>query len=323
MQTLGVTRLLELRKAQPGLLVLNHHRIGDRNCTRFDRELFSASTEEFEQQVRYLKRFFPVVGGEELAHLAHARKPLDRLYAAITFDDGYLDNYTTAFPILRAYDCPGIFFLVPAYVGSSIIPWWDAIAYLIRNSPNQSITLEIPTRLTIPLEANREPAIFRALQHYKSPDNHRTEEFMHQLEKASGCTLPQSERRFLDWEEASEMQAAGMTIGSHTATHRILSQLSETEQREELTRSRAILEQNLGRRVTVLAYPVGIRSAFTAATEQMAASNGYGTCYSFYGGFNAPATLRPTNLLRNSFEPDQLMFRNQVALMSRLGRLPY
>lgn len=45
---------------------------------------------------------------------------------AITFDDGYLDNFTVAAPILRKLALPATFFITTGFIGSTIVPWWDA-----------------------------------------------------------------------------------------------------------------------------------------------------------------------------------------------------
>lgn len=322
MEWFGLTRLLEIAGSKPGILVINHHRIGDAQATRFDRGVFSATVEQLDRQVRYIKSRFPVLGGEELASLTFSA-PLQRFYVAFTFDDGYLDNYTHAFDVLRANDCCATFFLVPSYVGSNTIPWWDAIAFLVRNSMASRITLELPKPLTVDLEPDREAAIQRVLNHYKLPENTDTNSFMEQLKQATGAELPHVGRRFLDWAEAAEMQSAGMTIGSHTLTHRILGQLSDDEQRHELEQSRAQLREKLGTTITTLAYPVGIPTAFSSTTEAVAIDAGYTACFSFYGGVNAGPNIRATNLLRNELQADPLLFRNQVAWIARFGRLPY
>ncbi len=323
LQTTGILRALEWLRAKPGILVINHHRIGDPEQSRFDRAVFSATADQLHEQIVYLKRHAPIISGEELEQLATGQKPLKRLYIAITFDDGYLDNYTNALEVLRDHRCGGTFFLVPEYVGASLIPWWDAIAFMVRNSAKSSITLNTPAPLTVTLGEDREPSIYAVLQHYKRADNLDADTFMSQLQTETDCPLPETGRRFLNWSEALEMQESGMTIGSHTLTHRILGQLSHDEQRVELETSKSILEQQLGTTISTLAYPVGSRTAFSSKTEAIARSLGYKLCFSFYGGFNLPGALNPTNLLRTTASTEPLMLRNETTLLTRFGKMPY
>jgi peptidoglycan/xylan/chitin deacetylase (PgdA/CDA1 family) len=245
------------------------------------------------------------------------------MHVAITFDDGYLNDYRTTFDVLKANNCTGSFFLVPEYVGTATIPWWDEIAYLVRNTLRQTLTFNYPAPLTIIIGDDREAAIRTVLRHYKLPANHDGEIILNELRAQADCTLPAVGRRFISWDEAREMQAAGMTIGSHTLTHRILGQLTPEEQHEELSTSKRIIEENIGKPVTSVAYPVGIRGAFDAHTERITRELGYNVGYSFYGGVNTHARMQATNMLRISTNPDWLLFRAETALLSRLGKLPY
>src|ERR1700710_2373283 len=83
----GLLRALECLPAAPGLIVFNHHRIGYRLQSDFDRDLFSASPEQFDHQLSYIKQNFPVLLPRQLHELTANGKPLTRLYAMITFDD--------------------------------------------------------------------------------------------------------------------------------------------------------------------------------------------------------------------------------------------
>jgi peptidoglycan/xylan/chitin deacetylase (PgdA/CDA1 family) len=323
LQRSGILQVLERSRSKPAILIVNHHRVGDAALTRFDRDVFSASADAFEMQLMYFKRYFNIVAGKELEDLVTGKTPLRHTHIAITFDDGYLNDYTTSFPILKAHNCAGNFFLVPQYVGTAIVPWWDEIAYLVRNSPKPQLSLQTPVPFRITLNGDREQAIREVLRHYKRRDNHHSDQFMNELREQAGCELPPTDRRFITWEEAREMKAAGMSIGSHTQTHNILGQMTPEAQRWELSESKKNIEANLGAEVRSLAYPVGIRGAFDETTEQIAHGLGYKMCFSFYGGINTPDHMQPMNLLRMATSRDNLLFRVETTLLSRLGKLPY
>lgn len=319
----GVLRALESLRSKPGVLIVTHHRVGNAAASRFDRAVFSASADAFDRQLKYFKRHMNVIGGEELEEIATGRQKVDRMHVAITFDDGYIDDYKTSFDVLKSNDCTGSFFLVPEYVGTSTIPWWDEIAYLVRHTQRHTLTLTYPVPLTVTLTPDRESAIRTVLRHYKLPANHDGQRLLAELREQAACELPVVGRRFINWEEAREMKAAGMTIGSHTQTHRILGQLAPEEQHWELAQSKQIIEHNIGTPVTSVAYPVGIRGAFNADTERITRELGYKVGFSFYGGVNTPEHLQPTNMVRTATNPDWLLFRAENAFLSRLGWLPY
>lgn len=78
----------------------------------------------FERYCRFFKDHFNVVPLRKLVgHLERGRKLNREL--AITFDDGYLDNFENAAPVLERYSLPATFFIVTRWMGSSVVPWWD------------------------------------------------------------------------------------------------------------------------------------------------------------------------------------------------------
>lgn len=119
------------------------------------------------------------------------------------------------------------------------------------------------------------------------------------------------------------MKGAGMVIGSHTQTHRILGQLSPEQQRWELEQSKRVIEERIGSSVSALAYPVGTRGAFDGTTEEIARSLGYTMCFSFYGGVNTPERMTSMNLLRGSADREASLFRTETMMNAKLGRMPY
>jgi peptidoglycan/xylan/chitin deacetylase (PgdA/CDA1 family) len=306
---LGILRLLDLRDSKPGILIVNHHRIGAPHESGFDRDLFSATVDELEAQIQYFKKRAPIVSGEELEDLVSGKTPLQRLYVAFTFDDGYLDNYTKAFDVFRSTGTTAAFFLVSDYVGTTTVPWWDEIAYSVRNTKRSEINLQYPAPLKLSLNGRREASIMRVIQHYKRTDNVCGEEFMSGIRRETDCALPAAGRRFLSWDEAREMRAAGMTIGSHTRSHAILGKISAESQRRELEDSKKEIERQLGSEVRALAYPVGARDCFSDLTEQIAVSVGYSMCFSAYGGINDATNLRRSNILRGTVPSNPEKFR--------------
>ena len=81
----GLLRALEYLPAAPGLIVFNHHRIGDREGCAYDRGLFSASAEQFEAQVKYIQRHYPVLLPHQLAEVIARKESLSRMHAMISF----------------------------------------------------------------------------------------------------------------------------------------------------------------------------------------------------------------------------------------------
>lgn len=80
---------------------------------------------------------------------------------------------------------------------------------------------------------------------------------------------------FLDWDELRELDARGMTIGSHGHTHSSMARMPEAQAREEGRRSKALLEDGLGKAVTSFAYAYGMRLDENPTTARILGACGY------------------------------------------------
>jgi hypothetical protein len=142
----GASFLLERLPTKSMLLVLNYHRIGNADDDQFDPGVFSATADEFDSQIAHLKRRVSLVSLEEalsfISGSAQEKRP--RYRVLITFDDGYRDNYQTAYPILRSHGVQGVFFLCTGMVGSCQVPWWDHIAYVVKTARTRQFSLCYP-----------------------------------------------------------------------------------------------------------------------------------------------------------------------------------
>jgi len=267
LQGSGANYLLARAPVWQGLTVFNYHRIGEPGDSPFDPGLFSATAEEFAAQVRYLTRNFEVIGVRDLDGWERRRGR----FVMITFDDGYLDNYEAAYPILRAYGAPGVFFLTSGFLDEGRVAWWDEICWMVRSSTRDRVAANPWTLGELLLRAgDRQPVLDRLLRIYKALPGRRTGEFLSFLADALGtgrCSTVHGQ--WMDWSQVREMQAQGMEFGGHTITHPVLSNLSRVEQEQEVRGCRTRLEAELGRTITAFSYPVGQRDSFNATTQPL------------------------------------------------------
>jgi peptidoglycan/xylan/chitin deacetylase (PgdA/CDA1 family) len=321
----GASFLLAQIPARDSLLVLNYHRIGNPDDDLFDPGVFSATADQFDDQISCLKHHVSLLTLDEALSFVDGtnKEKKSRCRVLITFDDGYLDNYNTAFPILRSHGAQGVFFLATSMVGSCHVPWWDHIAYLVKTARRRRFSLSYPTDLAVDIDENGLAQSLRAvLRSYKSPANSDPARFILELaERAGGEDPPKTVRRFLSWDEAREMSRGGMAIGSHTDSHHVLSQLEPGKQLQELSTSRTILKEQLGTEIDVLAYPVGGSSSFTDQTQSAARDTGYRAAFSFYGGTNLQGKTSPYDVKRIGIEnQNRDRFRVRTAVCNATGK---
>lgn len=323
----GGMKALESLPVWNGLLVLNYHRIGVPTNPLLDEALFSATQDDFDQQVRMLKQRFDVIGLSDLPSVMSDLRPSRRRpwqssrFAMITFDDGYRDNYEFAFPVLKSHDAVAVFFIATGFIDAPRLAWWDEIAWMVRSGERAQIELAanlLPTPLPL-ADDQRRSAISQLLKVYYRLDGSRTEQFLDSIAEQTGSGRAPAEAaagQWMTWEMIQEMSATGMNFGAHTVTHPILANLTADEQGMEICESRLRLENQLERSITALSYPVGKREAFNAETRNALSHHGFDWAFSYYGGHVSCADIDRFDIPRVAVESDVSLddFRSCCAL---------
>jgi peptidoglycan/xylan/chitin deacetylase (PgdA/CDA1 family) len=220
--------------------------------------LFSDEPEaaSFDRTLHWIKDWFNVLPLPEAAALLELGK-LPARALCITFDDGYSDNESVALPILQRHGLTATFFVATGFIGADKPMWNDAIVEAIRNSPASMLDLRGCglSRYSIGSLVERRNAIdalLRVVMHML-PDARR--DAVARIVDAAGGMPPL--RLMMSEEQIRNLHRAGMTVGAHTVTHPILARLDERAAMHEIAASKAQLEQILGERVDVFAYPSG------------------------------------------------------------------
>lgn len=323
----GLIKILELKRPWPGLLVLNYHRVIHPEDCVYDHNVISTTPDQFYEQVKFLKSRFYISTLNEVQDIVVKQSLLRKFQIMLSFDDGYLDNYQNVYPILKSHGVPGSFFLPTSFIGKKFLPWWDQIAYIIKNTKEKQIKINglSQKETIIDLDKmNLNDVISRLFRLFLHPDVKDPDVLIELFEKACGLKRPVSSsgNEFMNWEQVKEMAGNGMAIGSHSHTHKILSKLSREQQYLELKTSRDVLNHHLNVPIQALAYPVGTPETFTSETMEQAERAGYQTAFSYYGGVNCSGKINRFNILRTSIEMQTTLtlMRVQTACAAIFGK---
>lgn len=222
------------------------------------------SSRSFRAQIDYVSREYRVVSLEELVRMIGEEEEVRRV-AVITFDDGWRDNYTNAYPILLQHEVTATIFLVTDYVGTTRRFWPDRMAHVLAAAPARKERIPHPLRgwigfdsLDLPVRRGSERA-HALIEKLKGLPPQQRDSFIEYLAGRTGVAVEELEerRRMLTWEEVKEMSASGMSFGSHTQTHPIMTTIPIDEARNEILNSKAQIEECLGRECKAFAYPNG------------------------------------------------------------------
>lgn len=185
-----------------GLLIFNYHRIGDAvSELHGDRALYSATQDDFADQMAFLARHFDVIQPADLAQVSQRQKGR---HVMVTFDDGYRDNYELAFPVLRAQGFGATFFVATRFLDEGALAWWDEIAWMVRHCTRPHLQPGPWTDSPLSLaDADRAGTLNQLLARYKRLQGHDGAAFLDWLADASGsgrCPPEEMRRMWMTWD---------------------------------------------------------------------------------------------------------------------------
>ncbi len=306
--TLDVTgggRVLRSVRTWNGVLILNYHRIGDPANSPFDHDLWSASVVDFERQIGFLAKNFDVIG---LSDLEHSLNQPRGQFVMLTFDDGYRDNYSAAFPILKSHGVSATFFIATGFIDCPRAPAWDELAWMLRTTTAASIAANewLPSSVSL-AESDRQRTFSRLLSVYKSLGFELTEPYLDFLADVLGtgrCPLSLAHDQWMTWDMLREMQAGGMTFGGHTVDHPILANATSDQQDWEVGECRRRLIEELGQPIDAFSYPNGQRGDFNEFTRAALRHYDYRWAFGFFGGYCPPGYADHFALCRRGIETE-------------------
>ena len=204
----------------------------------------------FEDQVRYLRDMYTITS------LNKALENLMEKQVVITFDDGYKNNKTVAYPVLKKLGLKATLFVVTEFAESDVFAWWDRIE-------------SIGAKYTI----SRLKKMF--------PDE--IEKFVERKTAIGKLSEKPEKYVFLSWEELIEVSDV-FEIGSHGRTHAILTRLDPKAALSEILDSKRIIEKKTGMTIDSFAYPNG---DYNDLIESMVEEAGYKCAVTYKGGNNS------------------------------------
>lgn len=305
----AISVIRRMRILSRGIIIIAYHRIYDINGEQeypFDPELVSASVEDFKWQMKYIKKYFLPSSFEEVISNIENNRAIPKRTVIVTFDDGHLDNYLNAFPILKSLGIPATIFLSTGYVGGNQLFWFEEVAYLLyRAEPGRYSIPVLDADVDIDSVDSRREAAELVLGCMKRVSDKSRKDALEQLRMATDIQLRDEDKLMcgnLTWPQVKEMSRNGIEFGSHTVNHPILTKVGDKELEIELTESRKKIEQELGKNVQVLAYPVGGKDEYDDRVVRMAGIAGYKMGVSYISGVNRSIAIGDFDLTRLHIE---------------------
>jgi len=274
--------------ASGGIIGLTFHRVltEEERVVSYSPAGMVVGIETFAALVDYVARECVAIDLQDLGASAQEKNGKPRV--AITFDDGWLDNFVHAAPILRRANLHCAIFLSSETMGKTL-PFWPERLTVFRKAAEDSGRLAkfveivngaLETPLT-QLESRSSPAI---IERIKPLPREQREKLLQELDAVVDLSeLPAGSNSdaTMSWQEARQLAAAGVRFGSHTVHHEILTYIPEEDARQEILESARAIEAQLGRPCKLFAYPNG---DWSPALRDLVANAGYEFAFAIQPG---------------------------------------
>jgi peptidoglycan/xylan/chitin deacetylase (PgdA/CDA1 family) len=295
-----------------------YHRVNNQASPFFE---IAVKPKAFEKQIRFFRNYYEIIELDDLNRLSssHFSK---RDLIILTFDDGYRDNYTQAFPILQKYGVPATIFLTTGFIDTNRLLWPDKLAWIFfkaESMPDLSMLgkFDLPgdiaraTQRFFSSKSSDHKAILdlMAAKLKELSENHRNE-ILSILSRV--CKLKSwprmEERAMLSWKEVREMSKNGISFGGHTVSHPALSKIPLQEARREIIESKETIEEHIQKPVQTFAFPFGKKEDYSTAVIDILKQTGFEYACSTIRGYEQLPLNTPLSLKRKGVAPSPYVF---------------
>ncbi len=285
-----------LRRRRVKLLI--YHGISSRPASDAitNRFGYNVPVHEFERQVEYLRSRCHVVRLDDALSGRGLRR--SRINVVLTFDDGYENNFTNAFRILRRFELPAVFALTTGFVRDRVPLWNDVVEFLVARAAPARVTLawdgdETSWDLAETDGPSGRAALYeRLLVLATTVQQERRAELVRTASEALGVPIDHDaifaveDYRPMTVEQVREMSASGLVeFAAHNVQHFLLTRAQPETRRAELADSKRHVEEWIDVPCSTFCVPGG---AYDAATVNEAFELGFERILTSDGGFGVP-----------------------------------
>lgn len=268
------------RKNKGKIVILMYHRINSVH----DYMGLSIDSDFFEKQLKYIAKNYTLISLTEAVACLESGAIHDN-YVVLTFDDGFKDNFSQAYPLLKKYNSPATVFVACDAIEKGFSDW-NVMDQAILLWPNEVLDLSVIGLGRIPCAtADEKRAALKHLRRQLKQTDHGIRKNV--IDFLAASIQDPCERIMMTWDEVSKLAACGLvTIGAHTVTHPILSNLSLEDARFEIVESKRIIHSRTGLPVDFFAYPNGRMIDFNEQTVSLVQNAGFKAACTTVPGVN-------------------------------------
>ena len=214
----------------------------------------SISEKNFDQILKNLTKKYEIIPIDKI--LFRLKKKSEKHCIVLTFDDGYLDNFELALPVLEKYNVPATIFITTRFLDGDCHMWWYELWNIIKKNETIEIIKKNKVNLWKCITFNQKLKCFKDLRKIIIKLNYKDQNKF--LKEINQLKRPNFKNLCLNRDHILKLdQHPLITIGSHTHSHAVLSNETESFVGLEIKKSKEILEKIVGHEINYIAYPFG------------------------------------------------------------------
>jgi peptidoglycan/xylan/chitin deacetylase (PgdA/CDA1 family) len=230
---------------------------------------------EFEKIIRYLSKNFECVHLSALFDVHRNKTKSNKRSIALTFDDGYRNNFEVALPVLKKYGVPATYYIISKGLTDPAFVVWPDVIDIIKKYCREDIIIN---KMTFKYPHFHCLELGKELLEYLKTQGSAAEELVKELATRYNfvsrelARLPQLVK-LVDAPMLSDFKSEPLIeYGSHSHSHFNMEFLSETVALQELEKSKQIIESTIEKQIISFAYPDG---SYTKQTNELAIKSNY------------------------------------------------
>ena len=311
------------------LLILTYHRVlpQDHPDLEFEQPGMYVTPQTFRLHMDEIKKRFELFHLDDWIRGVKNNESLPKYACAITFDDGWLDNYEYAYPILKELKVPATIFVVSDFLGTSYSFWPNRLNRLLGKLTAGQLNDLIKSEAGSWLKSIIHQDTLKAGKFDADKINKIIESCKNFTENELNSSLDCMESRFdghmisdsvdlMSRHHLQEMTESGFVrVGSHTCHHkRLLDGLDKNEIDDEIVNSKKVLQEELNTNIDLFCYPNGDYSQYSLEVV----NENYSAACSTMNGWN---TSRSDTLLLKRIGVHEDICSNKHKFLARLAGL--
>ncbi|MCW0234931.1 MAG: polysaccharide deacetylase family protein [Ferrovibrio sp.] len=261
-------------------------------------------SDRFQAEMRHLAANRAVVSMADIADAYAGRKTLPAGAVAVTFDDGFLNNYQSAWPILEEFGVPATIYIATGYIGTGRMIWSDQLETSILDTDQSHLDIAVAGQsFYYPLDssAGRVAAFLDIKTRCKALPNEDKDRVVRAVTDTlgHGSSGDHPLYAFMNWDQVREMNRSPLiSFGAHTIDHISLAKVPLPEMHRQIDESVSHLARMIDEPSPFFSYPEGQAGDYNDSVIAYLKQRGFDHCPTAIEGSNTIEDVGPFHIRR-------------------------